>query len=213
MFDQIGLDARAGRFGSWALSTVIDENIDAPVITRPEFDALHAAAGLTAEWPVGNAGLLHVYGYLLSTVPTPFGLKGDRWLDGALAAALGLCPGAFRLADASSAGDTVLHRVTDAVLPHLEDPSPGRGDILSFDDAVPGTDRFFRTTVVRRSAGAGTALVYGVQENGSMRAVTAFPVASAAPAALEALQAEPARMRYNAVLAGLPARSPLVRRR
>lgn len=70
----IDADARAGRFGRWGRSTVIDENVEAAVIPEALFAALHARAGLRAEWPVGNAGLVHVYGYLLSTVPTPYGL-------------------------------------------------------------------------------------------------------------------------------------------
>jgi hypothetical protein len=92
MFEQIASDAAAGRFDDWALSTVLDENVQTPVISKAEFFRLHAAAGIAATWPIGNAGLLHVYGYLLSKVVTPFGLKGDRWRNGELAGQLGLAP-------------------------------------------------------------------------------------------------------------------------
>lgn len=212
MFEQIARDAAAGRFDDWGLSTVIDENVGSAVITEAQFARLHEAAGLAAAWPIGNAGLLHVYGYLLSTVPTPYGLKGDRWRDGALAARFGLSPGAFLLEAAEAAGETVLQRVTDAALPHLAHPAVGRGDVLVIDDEVPGGGTFFRTTVLSSREPDGAALVYGVCAGGRMRVVTAFPLAGPAAAFCDALAAEPPRMRYNAALAELPPRSPLRRR-
>ena len=221
MFEQIARDAAAGRFDDWALSTVIDENVKTPVISPAQFFRLHAAAGIAATWPIGNAGLLHVYGYLLSTVPTPFGLKGDRWRDGALAQHLGLAMEAFVLEAADLAGETVLQRVTDAALPHLAHPAAGLGDVLVIDDEVPevedgagaDTATVFRTTVVNAPGHPGAALVYGVHEAGRMRLITAFPLANATPASLDALAADPPRMRYNAALAALPPRTPLRRRR
>jgi hypothetical protein len=223
MLEQIGRDAAAGRFNDWALSTVIDENVRSPVIAQAEFLRLHAAAGITATWPIGNAGLLHVYGYLLSTVVTPFGLKGDRWRNGELAGQFGLKATAFLLEAAAAAGETVLQRVTDAALPHLTHPSAERRDVLVFDDEVlgpmdgtsPGADdtTVFRTTVTSTPGHAGAALIYGVREAGRMRLITVFPLADATPAALDALAADPPRMRYNAALTGLPPRTPLRRRR
>jgi len=213
MFEQIASDAAAGRFDDWALSTVIDENVQSPVISKAEFFRLHAAAGIAATWPIGNAGLLHVYGYLLSRVVTPFGLKGDRWRDGELAAQFGLAPAAFLLDAADAAGETVLQRVTDAALPHLAHPAGAHGDVLVIDDEVPGDATFFRTTVVSTPGQPGAALIYGVSEGSRMRVVTAFPLANPSPASLDALAADPPRMRYNAALAALPPRTALRRRR
>lgn len=48
------------------------------MIERPVFDALHEAAGLSADWPVGPAGVLHVYGYWFSGMQTPFCLNRNR---------------------------------------------------------------------------------------------------------------------------------------
>jgi len=104
-------DASTGRFTAWGRSTAIDELTHTPVVTRVLFDALHDRAGLEAHWPVGNAGLLHVYGYLLSTTQTPFGLKRDRWLDLHLARAYGLGGTAFLPWLGSS---SLLERVTAA---------------------------------------------------------------------------------------------------
>jgi hypothetical protein len=199
--DQVRSDATTALFDDWGLSTVIDENIDAPVIPREEFERLHAIAALRAEWPIGNAGLLHVYGYLLSTVPTPYGLKRDRWLDGALAHTLGLPPGAFLPAGTG----TLLSRVTAEVLPRLVDP-PSDALLVLEQPSLDGETRAL--TVVLGPAEAG-ALLYGVREGGRMRAITAFPLASASVSFCRSLVDQPPRLRYNAATTALSPRSPL----
>ncbi|CAN5524070.1 hypothetical protein BH10ACT4_BH10ACT4_00730 [soil metagenome] len=199
--DQVRADAAAARFDDWGLSTVIDENIDAPVIPRDEFERLHGLAALHAEWPIGNAGLLHVYGYLLSTVQTPYGLKRDRWLDGALANTLGLPTDAFL----PSGTGTPLTRVTAAVLPRLVDPPPDALLVLEQPSLTGGTQAL---TVVLGTAEAG-ALLYGVREGGRMRAITAFPLASASASFCRSLVDQAPRLRYNAATAVLAPRSPL----
>ena len=76
-----------------------------------------AAAGLAAAFPVGNAGLLHVYGYWFSDEPTPYGFKRDRWVDGALAGALTGDDSDERLRNAAigAAAGGVLDRVVQFV--------------------------------------------------------------------------------------------------
>lgn len=213
ILNQIDMDAEEGRFGAWGLSSVLDSSTGGQaIIARHQFDALHFGAGIAAEWPIGNAGLLHVYGYLLSTLETPYGYKRDRWTGGTLAVALDRPADYFLPERAEEDDETVLQRVTDAVLPHLEDPRPADGDILTFDDALPGSPVFFRTTVVRLPGAEEAALAYGMHDGERMRVVTAFPLASANPADLAALVEEPPRMRYNAALPTHPPRSPLVRR-
>jgi len=157
-------DAAAGRFAAWGRSTIVDENVGAAVLPRALFDELHARAGLEAAWPVGNAGLLHVYGYLLSTTPTPYGLKRERWLTDDLALACGLSRGAF---SPWAGPDTLLSRVTAAAAFLLSRPDAidevveGRSTRIALGDALPdGT----------------TALAYAV--DGLI--VTTFPVADAA---------------------------------
>lgn len=108
----IAADARAGLFARWGRSTVIDENTGTAVLPEPLFTELHLRAGVDGRFPVGNAGLLHVYGYLLSAEPTPYGLKRERWLEGSLARAYGLDARAFL--PWASPGDTLLARVTAA---------------------------------------------------------------------------------------------------
>ncbi|MGV9769122.1 amino acid deaminase [Microbacterium sp. NPDC003461] len=185
-------DARAGRIELWGHSTVVDENVGAPVITRELFDLLHDAAGIDAEFPIGNAGVVHLYGYFFSDVPTPYGYKRDRWNDGVLACALGLPGAAFRLGD--SPDETPLARVTAAALPLLQDPPADAVAVLDVPvDGVPT-----RAVVTAGSGGSGV-LCYGVDEGQRLRLVTLFPVADAADFAREAA-AEPPRLRWNAAL-------------
>ncbi|MEZ3161142.1 amino acid deaminase [Microbacterium sp. BWT-B31] len=185
--EAIRADAAAGIFDAWGRSTVVDENLGAAVIEEPLFDALHARAGLTATWPEGNAGLLHVYGYLLSTVMTPYGLKRDRWLDGQLARACGLPSEAF----APWAGErTLLDRVTEAAA-HMIERCAVRTQHLDGARAI---------VAVHPDAGPG-AVAYAIASSATAapRLVTIFPVADTAQA-LARIDAEPARLRWNALL-------------
>lgn len=186
---QIRADAAARRFDDWAISTVIDENTGGPVIDPELFVALHAAAGLPATYPVGNAGVLHVYGYWFSTVVTPYGYKRDRWTDGQLARAFGLNPEAFLLTPATP---TLLQRVTEVALPALRTPAPE-----STVGEVTADGLETRVTLARAAGAPATALVYGVRNGPDWRLVTTFPVVGNPAALLAEYEREP-RLRWNA---------------
>ena len=121
--------------------------------------------------------------------------------------ALGLPPEHFLPESAEDAGETLLHRVTDAVLPRLEKP-PIDAAFLRDERADDGV--FFRTLVLP-AVDTHSALLYGVHDGKTMRAITAFPV-TASESFFTALSEQPARMRYNAATATLPPRSPLSHR-
>jgi len=192
---QVDVDRERGTFGRWGRSTVVDELTGAPVVPERVLAWLQRRAGLPVEFPGADAGLAHVYGYLLSTAATPFGRKRDRWTGGALAAALGLGP--RHLLPWHRPDDrTLLERVTDAVLPVLADPA---GALLVRDDAVPGTADALRTVVVRAQGVGGGALVYGWVGPGGVRPVTAFPV-DASPRWLRATGSLLPAPRYNVLL-------------
>lgn len=198
----IGADAAAGRFAAWGRSTVIDENTGTPVIDRALFDRLHEAAGLAAEFPVGNAGLLHVYGYWFSDEPTPYGFKRDRWVDGVLAGALGLPADAFHLGGEG----TLLERVTAAIRPPLLDPpadargtadvrlaaAVGRVVLLGADATSTGSAEAADT-----AAPSLTALVYGIDSGEGFRLITAFPLVGDPREVLAEFVEQP-RYRWNA---------------
>lgn len=197
---QIRADAEADRFGVWGESTVVDENTGSPVIPRALFAELHRLGGLPATWPVGNAGLLHAYGYLLSTVETPYGTKRDRWTGGGVARALGLAPATFL--PWFVAPSTSLDRLARAIAPALLDPGSSPATVLWVEEE--SDDVVATTVVVRGPRPHDSALLYAV--NGSL--LTAFPFAVTG---IDALLSEPPRLRYNAII-GLT-RRPLERRR
>lgn len=180
--DAIDDDASAGRLGLWGRSTVIDENTGAPVLTPELFSALHSRAGIQAHWPIGNAGLLHVYGYLLSQAPTPYGLKRSRWLDGGLARAYGLADDAFV---PWLGARSLLERVSQAA-----------SDLLARNTIRTSTvSRTATSMALDRTHDDGPwALAYSV--DGLL--VTTFPIASA-DAVLAEWDAAPHRLRWNAI--------------
>lgn len=178
----IDTDARTARFDRWGWSTVIDEHVGGAVIPRPLFDALHARAGIRAQWPVGNAGVLHVYGYLLSTVPTPYGLKRERWLGGALAGAYGLPDDAFV---PWASPRTLLDRVTEAA---------GAISLKAVrESSVDGVET--RVSIARHAPAGVWALSYVVDG----RLVTTFPIESREQL-LAGWDLAPPALRWNAVL-------------
>lgn len=187
--DAIAVDAAADRFARWGRSTVIDENTGTAVLYPALFDALHARAGLPARFPVGNAGLLHVYGYLLSTTPTPYGLKRERWLDGTLARAYGLPETAFLPWAERAGGETLLARIADAA-----DALLATGDVHE----EPVGDAVARIALGRRAAAGASALAYALDRGGKRHLITTFPVASA-DAVLAEVRSSAPRLRWNAV--------------
>ncbi len=170
VLDAVRRDTAAGHLALWGASTLIDEHTGVPSIDAALFDTLHRAAGVDADFPVGHAGLLHVYGYWYSTVPTPFGYKRDRWHDGSLARAFGLPADAFHLdapqagrpGSAPGPGPTLLARVTAAALPVLRRPPAGS---LVADAVLDG--RLSRVVLHRAPGADAPALVYGIEPSGS----------------------------------------------
>ncbi|MBU4466192.1 MAG: amino acid deaminase [Actinobacteria bacterium] len=184
-------DAAAGRFRAWGRSSIIDENTGSAVIPRALFDALHARIGSWATWPVGNAGLLHVYGYLLSDAPTPYGLKRERWLDGTLAHAYGLPSDAFlpRLGH-----PTPLARITRAARDLLA------SSVVRTHDLANGSAHLRARLALGRAGSSGSfALAYDIADDDGEHLVTTFPVANP-ELLLAAMDDEPPRLRYNAAL-------------
>lgn len=187
LVEQIVADAAHASFCAWGESTVVDENTGEAVISPSLFDELHRLAGLPATWPVGNAGLLHVYGYLLSSARTPFGNKRDRWTDGGVARSFDRHPEEF--APWSPDPGTTLERVADAATRATSSPAV----VLVVEESSEMIAA--RTTVVRGRAGH-CALVYTV--NGKL--LTVFPLASPTTAWIDGLLSSAPRLRYNAVV-------------
>nr|WP_236571347.1 amino acid deaminase [Microbacterium hydrocarbonoxydans] len=178
-------DRAQARFDAWGLSTVIDENVGAPVISRSLFVELHRRAGIEAAWPIGNAGLLHCYGYLLSLIETPYGFKRDRWIGGTLAAACDLSPDAFL---PWQHGRTLLERAraaADGILTHAA---------ASATMTVDG--RSTHLGLSRPHGDAALAYAVAAAADSPPLLITLFPVSDAH--AVHAEFATVARLRWNA---------------
>lgn len=161
------------------------------MIDEALFDRLHHAAGIPARFPIGNAGVIHVYGYWFSTAVTPYGYKRDRWNDGELATLLGQDHDAFHLAGDEES--TPLRRVTEAVLPLLESPpASARG---SADLDLDGLKA--RVVLIGEDA-SSAALIYGLDSGEGWRMITTFPLSGATNAVLNEFTTD-RRLRWNAV--------------
>ncbi|WP_155288554.1 hypothetical protein [Rhodococcoides fascians] len=177
----------------WASSTVIDDNVQAPVFNERVFSWLHNGVAGAFNFPIGHAGLMHVYGYLLSSVETPYGLKRERWLSHDLAKAFGLKP-SFFIPTASAV--SLMERVSSVVIPVLTDPIADSRTILAFDEVVDHRRRM-RTVYMGDPTANSTALLYGSVSGDDVQIVTAFPVGPFTAQSARNRLAEPTRYRYN----------------
>ncbi|MBL8812724.1 MAG: hypothetical protein JNM43_21340 [Planctomycetaceae bacterium] len=74
----------------WGNSGNVDELAHAEIVDPAILIPLLQLAGQPANSERPHAGIQHTYGYLFSTIQTPFGKKRDRWTSTSLESALGL---------------------------------------------------------------------------------------------------------------------------
>lgn len=82
--------AAAELFDFWGESLNFDENARATIVHPAIMAAIGDAAGVPQRGKVVHAGLSHTYGYMLSNLVTPYGLKRARWTRRDLDDGLGL---------------------------------------------------------------------------------------------------------------------------
>jgi hypothetical protein len=97
----------------WGLALNFDEHAKGVIVAKPIIHALSALAAVASpseeseenriEGDVVHAGIQHSFGYLLSTLHTPFGYKRARWIYGEIERGFALPIGLLR--PASSDGD------------------------------------------------------------------------------------------------------------
>jgi hypothetical protein len=80
----------------WDRSLAVDELAHAPIVAPGILDALNARAHVAPrDGDRTHAGVQHTYGYLLSTLQTPFGFKRARWVKRDVEQAFSLAAGAL----------------------------------------------------------------------------------------------------------------------
>lgn len=91
VFAEIVTDAASpDLFSLWGRSFNFDENAGKTIVAPEIVAAVGRLAGVPMRGRAVHAGLLHTYGYLFSSIKTPYGLKRDRWLSQSLEQGLGL---------------------------------------------------------------------------------------------------------------------------
>ncbi len=92
--DQINKDARApDLLALWGLSKNIDESHPETTIVSPsllQYFASILKVNYNATYTQGHAGLTHTYGYLFSTLQTPYGYKRARYVQGEIESGFGI---------------------------------------------------------------------------------------------------------------------------
>jgi hypothetical protein len=76
----------------WGRSCNFDENAGQVIVHPAILHAIGELAGVPLRGRFVHAGLAHTYGYLFSTIDTPYGRKRDRWVTTDLENGFGLDP-------------------------------------------------------------------------------------------------------------------------
>lgn len=118
--NQIKRDSKAnGLFELWGESLNFDEFAKAPIVSQAVLDEIAQLAatpvvlGKTSDGKqIVHAGLEHTYGYLFSTLSTPYGFKRERWTAGKIEQGLGLQSNALHPDRNRTGQSTLLTNVT-----------------------------------------------------------------------------------------------------
>ncbi|MDE2141227.1 MAG: hypothetical protein KGJ84_02295 [Elusimicrobia bacterium] len=165
----------------WGKSVNFDEHAKAVIIAPRILEAI----GVKNH----HAGLTHTYGYLFSTLMTPYGFKRARWVSGEIERGLGLPAGVFSPAPATG---TLLSNLTAFAgrIAFRDDPRElaRARKFGAFDVSACKVRRLtetvgraaIRTDLVAYTHGDGYLLIYSWRDLKAKRSylITAFPVAA-----------------------------------
>ena len=95
---QLEVDAGRSRcLAAWGTSANFDENARDTIVEPAILDEIGRRSGVAIrDGEVCHAGLLHTYGYLFSTLETPYGFKRERWLQSTIERGLQFETGTLR---------------------------------------------------------------------------------------------------------------------
>ena len=82
--------ARGGPLSFWGRSLNVDELAGETIVSPQVIEILAAVAKRKISPKTPHAGIQHAYGYLFSTVETPYGFKRERWTETAIEDSFGL---------------------------------------------------------------------------------------------------------------------------
>jgi len=213
-------DARdADLLSLWGKSVNFDEHAKGTIVDPRILQAIGVKDG--------HAGLTHTYGYLFSTLKTPYGFKRARWVSGEIEAGLGLAPGVLSpapktgtlLSNLTALAGRIAFRTDARELKRAAkfgafDVAGFKVRRLSESVSFPGGPSLtVRTDLVSYVNGDGALLIYSWRDEKAGRAwlITAFPVGAGFagtvfdPKALG--DGKPVTARYNADIEALNGRS------
>lgn len=212
----------------WGMSSNVDELAKGEIVAAPILRMIGVLANLALEADRFHAGYLHTYGYLFSTLQTPYGLKRDRWIRPALDQRFGFSEATIRVHPRQG---TLLMNLTWLLGSLVFDrKSAARALLASFQDQVPDAvvrfarRRIRRDRIVERPSKTrveiitdlfalrgGDLLVYSMRDRDTEmhRLFTAFPTTEDFRAALlDPHRFGPGKrdlmLRFNAVIPDLP---------
>jgi hypothetical protein len=202
---QIQADAAApGVMRLWGQSINFDELAETQIVDHQIMSAICELAGTSCHDEIVHAGLQHTYGYLFSTIHTPYGYKRDRWVQPHIEAGFGIRRPAIRPMPAEGTllanltymlgriafrGErremAALRRIRSYVSPQILGLDFGRTKATRIVETVrlsASNLLTIRTDLVpypnRPASSAGCLLVYSVHQSklADSRLITAFPV-------------------------------------
>lgn len=93
---QLRRDSESNVLSYWGQCSNVDDNTQTQIVDRKLLSVIGAIGKTSIRTNTGyHAGLMHTYGYLLSTLKTRFGYKHERWTSGVIERGLGLCEPVF----------------------------------------------------------------------------------------------------------------------
>lgn len=239
---QLKIDSRRRPWLSlWGLSVNEDEHAHGVIVDPIIIAAIAKGLGLPyAPGKPAHAGMAHSYGYLFSTLRTPYGFKRARWVDGEIDKGFGLAPGTlgpepkegtllsnltFFLGNIAFRGDanelSALRRHSAWAAPALRSFDYKNLRARRLEETIEGSSLTIRTDIVDfpvRTGPDDQLLIYSVATGSpaAARLITAFPIKTPFAESLLDLKAQegkPVKARYNAFVEELPSEGKLGRRR
>ena len=215
--------------GLWGRSANYDELAKGRIVAKPIVKLIGDLSGIRPVGETFHAGYLHTFGYLFSTLDTPYGLKRDRWIQPTLDDGLGFKTPTIRVHPKSGTLLTSLTWLLGSLV--FEDDGPEADAMQTFAAIVPdavtryGRRKLKRARIVERPARTSveivtdlistskmTLLIYSSRDiaSGRRQLFTAFPIeADFREALLDPHRFGPGKrdlqLRFNAVIEGLDA--------